>query len=376
MKLLIVGAGFSGTVLANKLSNYFEKILIIDKRNHIGGNCYTYEESDIIIHKYGPHIFHTDKKKIWDYVNKFTEFEKCIYNPYAKHQNKIYSLPINLHTINQYFGKSFSPLEAEKFIKSKTLDIQNPKNFEEQALSMIGSDLYYAFFYGYTKKQWGKDPKEIPSSVLKRLPLRFNYNNNYFFHPYQGMPVNGYTPIFEQLTSKKNIEVKLNCPFLNILSQNYDHVIYTGPIDEYFNYKFGELEYRSIEFEKEYHDINDYQGSAVINYSDFEIPYTRITEHKHFHSKSLKNKNNTIIFKEFSKKSSRNDEKYYPVKLVNDKNLLKKYVEYANSLNNISFAGRLGTFSYLDMDKCIDKAIDLSDRIILNLQKNEKITVF
>ena len=231
-------------------------------------------------------------------------------------------------------------------------------------------------FYGYTKKQWGRDPKEIPSSILKRLPVRFNYNDNYFFHPYQGMPVNGYTPIFEKLTDKENIKVRLNCSFQDTLGEKYDHVVYTGPIDEYFDYKFGELEYRSIEFEKEYHEVNDYQGNTVINYSDIETPYTRITEHKHFHSKTLKNKESTIIFKGFSKKSLRNDEKYYPVKLVNGAHLHKKYIEFAKSLNNITFAGRLGTFSYLDMDVCIDKAINLSDKIILNLKKNQKITIF
>lgn len=376
MSLLIVGAGLSGCILANKLSSYFQNILIIDKRKHIGGNCYTYKDSDIIVHKYGPHIFHTDKKHIWEFINELTDFEKYTNRVKSNYKNKIYSLPINLHTINQFFGKTFSPTEAEEYIKSKTINIKDPKNFEEQALSMIGEDLYKAFFYGYTKKQWGRDPKEIPATILKRLPVRFNYNDNYFSHPYQGMPVNGYTPIFEKLINKNNIELRLDCPFTEALAEEYNHTIYTGPIDEYFNYKFGELEYRSLVFEKEYHEVSDFQGNAVINYSDIETPFTRITEHKHFHSKSLENKNSTIIFREFSKKSSKDDEKYYPVKLSNDKNTYQKYIDYANSLSGITFAGRLGTFSYIDMDVCIERSIKLSDNIISNLKKNQKLPVF
>lgn len=378
MDFLIVGCGFSGCVIANELAKKSHKITLIDKRNHIGGNCYTYvNDYGIIIHKYGPHIFHTDKKKIWDYVRKYAKFEDYTNRVKCFHKGIIYSLPINLHTINQFFKKSFSPSEAEIFIKKQTLKIKNPANFEEQAMTMVGEKIYEAFFKSYTEKQWGRDPKNIPASILKRLPLRFNYDDNYFNHPYQGMPVNGYTEIFEKLLKPKNIKAKLNYPFDKAQPKNYDHTIFSGPLDEYFNFRYGSLDYRTLDFDQEIHNVYDYQGNAVINYPDATVPFTRITEHKHFHSRS-KNESikKTVIFKEFSREAAIKDEKFYPVRLVDDKSHLSKYVQEAKKLKGISFIGRLGTYQYLDMDKTIYLALRASSKIILAIKHKKKIPVF
>jgi len=377
-KYLVVGAGFSGSVLANELAENINcSIDVWDERLHIGGNCYTERDSNtgIMEHKYGPHIFNTDKKEIWDYINRFTEMQPFVNRVKADFNGNIYSLPVNLHTINQLFDKSFSPEEAKEFILSQANStIGDPQNFEEQALKYIGEDLYRAFFYGYTKKQWGCEPSTLPASILKRLPVRFNYNDNYYNNVYQGIPKNGYTEIFEKLLNKPNITVSLNKKFNpETPVTEYDHIFYTGPIDAYFNYIHGRLSYRTVEFQK-YQAEGDYQGNAVINYCDEHVKYTRIHEHKHFTPWEQHDK--TIYFKEFSKETVLNDIPYYPKRLSADMELLNIYVETAKKMHNVSFLGRLATYRYMDMHHVIAEALKFSNSVKIALLSNTAIPVF
>lgn len=363
MKYLIVGSGFSGAVVAERLSQCENNsILVIDERGHIGGNCYTERDykTDIMVHKYGPHIFHTSNKNIWDYLNLFDEIIPFINRVKSVYQDKIYSLPVNLHTINQFFNTNLSPSQALSFIdKLSDKSIHEPSNFEEQALKFIGKDLYHAFFYGYTKKQWGTDPVNLPATILKRLPVRFNYDDNYYSDKYQGIPKNGYTAIFEQLLKRKNITVSLNTHFdSNFPTQEFDAIVYTGPIDKYFNFMHGRLGYRTVSFEKEYHP-GDFQGNAVINYADSNIPYTRIHEHKHF--ATWETHSESVIFKEYSKETSSTDIPYYPKRLGDDLVKYEKYLIEVNKLKNVHFLGRLATYRYLDMHNIIEDAINMSN---------------
>ncbi|MCC8460038.1 UDP-galactopyranose mutase, partial [Photorhabdus aegyptia] len=358
MRFAIVGAGFSGAVLAQELAKSNHKITIFDTRKHIGGNCYTErdKQTGILIHTYGPHIFHTDNRVVWDYINQFAKFNSYVNRVKTTYGGEVYSLPINLHTINQFFRKSLNPSQAEELISSLAKkDINIPISFEEQAMKFVGKDLYEAFLKGYTIKQWGIHPKKLPASILKRLPIRFSYNDNYFNHKYQGIPEEGYTPIVEKLLNHENIEIKLSEEFHLIDSKKYDHVFYSGAIDALFKYKHGALKYRTLDFSQEIHN-GDYQGCAVMNYSDNNIPYTRITEHKHFSANE--NHKKTIIFKEYSRECKQDDIPYYPIRLIDDKSLLLKYVEEAKKLLNISFIGRLGTYRYLDMDVTIQESLD------------------
>lgn len=365
MNVLIIGSGFSGAVVAERLShNIQNNILVIDERDHIGGNCYTERDSvtDIMVHKYGPHIFHTSNKFVWDYLNQFEEMVPFVNRVKSVYNNNVYSLPINLHTINQFFNKSFSPKEAAIFIEELSdKSIQSANNFEQQALKFIGIDLYNAFFYGYTKKQWGTEPSNLPASILKRLPIRFNYDDNYYNDVYQGIPKNGYTAIFEKLLSRDNIKVELNTTFdSDFPIKDYDLIIYTGPVDKYFNYKYGRLGYRTVFFEKELHD-GDFQGNAVINYADPNVPFTRIHEHKHFTPWEVHN--NTVIFKEYSKETTNLDIPYYPKRLDDDMLKYQLYKTEVDKLKDVYFLGRLATYRYLDMHHIIEEALELSDLI-------------
>ncbi len=378
-RFLIVGAGFSGAVLANQLAANLDCVIELwDERDHVAGNCHTQRDADtnVMVHEYGPHIFNTDKKEVWDFVNSFVEFKPFINRVKANYNGNIYSLPVNLHTINQFFNKTFGPGEAKAFIESlgdKT--ITEPKSFEEQALKFLGRDLYQAFFYGYTKKQWGCEPSELPASILKRLPVRFNYNDNYYNNPYQGIPVNGYTELVEKLISSPKIRVTLNKKFRfsSDLLSTYDHIFYTGPIDAFFDHKYGKLGYRTVTFEK-YTADGDYQGNAVINYCDPAVPYTRVHEHKHFAPWETHEK--TVYFREFSKETAAGDVPYYPKRLEKDKKMLDAYRQEAQQSTGISFLGRLATYRYMDMHHVIGEALDFSQIFLQSITAGTKPPVF
>jgi UDP-galactopyranose mutase len=377
-KFLIIGAGFSGAVLAHELAKNLDcRIDIWEERDHLGGNCHTSrdKETSIMVHHYGPHIFNTNNKGIWDYVNSFGEFRPYVHRVKAVHSGQAFSFPINLLTLSQLFKKNFSPPEAQHFLESICdKSISEPKNFEDQALSFIGEKLYNAFFKGYTKKQWGCDPKLLPASVLKRIPVRFNYDDNYHNALYTGIPVNGYTNVIQNMLAPENIRIRLNKKFDPLkLPENYDHIFYTGPLDAFFNYRFGNLGYRSVTFETSVHE-GDFQGTAQINYCDEEIPYTRITEHKHFCP--WENHERTIIFKEYSKETEAGDVPYYPKRLQEDRLKLKKYRDEAASLSNVSFLGRLATYRYMDMDDVIAESIDLSKKCVAAKAALAKFPVF
>ncbi|MBM3096666.1 UDP-galactopyranose mutase [Gluconobacter cerinus] len=364
MRFCIVGAGFSGAIIARHLSEKGHKVLLLDERSHIAGNCHTERDkaTGVMVHRYGPHIFHTADQRAWDYIQQFGTFRPYINRVKAISQGRMYTLPVNLLTINQFFNTTMSPKEARAFIEEKAdTSIKEPKNFEEQALSMIGPELYKAFFYGYTRKQWGLEPTELPASILKRLPLRFNYDDNYFNHPYQGMPEEGYSAIVENILKSENIEVRLNTKFED-LSEEFRHVFYTGPIDRYFDFRLGRLGYRTLDFERIDSD-GDYQGAAVINYCDQDVPFTRISEHKHFAPWEADSLKKTVSFREYSRLAEPKDVPYYPIRLANEKTMLDSYISLARDTKGVSFLGRLGTYRYLDMDVTISEALKACDQI-------------
>ena len=371
---LVVGAGFSGAVIARKLAEQGCKVVCIDKRNHIAGNCHTERdlETNVMVHKYGPHIFNTNNKKVWDYVNVFGEFVPFKNKVIANTVNGMFSMPMNLLTINQFFNTKLTPDNVEAYLKTKQVVIEDPQNFEEQAFAFLGEDLYRNFFYGYTKKQWGCEPTELPASILKRLPIRFNYDDNYYNSNYQGIPKNGYTEIVSNILNHKNIEVRLETAYSSKQNSNYEHVFYTGPLDAYYNYKYGRLGYRTVYFKEEVHK-GDFQGNAVINYCDESIKHTRVHEHKHFAPWEKHNK--TIVVTEYSKETTKEDEPYYPKRLEQDTKMLAEYKLYSNSLKeNVSFVGRLATYRYLDMDKIIEEAINYSNYFIDKSSTEKRFT--
>ena len=377
-KYLIIGSGFSGAVLANQLATKSDcQIDIWDERDHIGGNCHTQrdEQTGIMVHQYGPHIFNTDKKEIWDFVNSFIEFRPYVHRVKAMYNGKVYSLPVNLHTINQLFNRSFTPDEAKVFLSTLAdTSIKDPQNFEEQALSFIGKELYNAFFYGYTKKQWGCEPTELPAAILKRIPVRFNYDDNYHNNIFTGIPVEGYSALIQKLMDHPCIHITLNKKFESGMdTSGYDHVFYTGPIDAWFNFKYGKLGYRTVTFEK-YYAEGDFQGTTQMNYCDEAVPYTRITEHKHF--TNWEQHNNTVYFKEFSKETGPDDIPYYPKRLEQDKQLLLKYRADAEQIDHVSFLGRLATYRYMDMHHVIGEALQFSQYFINATASKQKPPVF
>jgi UDP-galactopyranose mutase len=372
----VVGAGFSGAVLAHELANAGHSVQVFEARDHVAGNCYSARDTKtgIMLHHYGPHIFHTDNEMVWDYVNQFAEFLPYVNRVKTTSQGKVFSLPINLHTINQYFAKTLNPDEAKSFILSiADNSIPEPQSFEEQAMKFVGKELYEAFFKGYTLKQWGVSPTELPASILKRLPVRFNYDDNYFNHKFQGMPKEGYTPIAEALLRHENITIKLNTPFNVGQIADFDHVFYTGPLDAWFGYDEGRLGYRTLDFVREDHE-GDYQGCAVMNYGDVDVPYTRISEHKHF--SPWERHEQTVIFKEYSRACTEKDIPYYPIRLVNEKAMLDAYIEKASREPKVSFLGRLATYRYLDMDVTIAEALVASQAVLQCLQNDQTIPAF
>lgn len=354
---LIVGAGLFGATFAYEATKKGKKCLIIDKRNHIGGNIFTSVEENIVVHNYGAHIFHTDEKYVWDYVNQFAEFNRYTNSPLANYHGDLFSLPFNMYTFNKMWGIN-TPQEAKKIIEEqrKSSGITDPKNLEEQAISLVGRDVYQKLIKGYTEKQWGKKCIDLPSFIIKRLPVRFTYDNNYFNDSYQGIPINGYTQIIEKMLS--GIDVKLNCDFItqkNELLLIAKKIVYTGMIDEYYDYCFGPLEYRSLHFETEIMDCPNFQGNAVINYTDSETKFTRIIEHKHF---EFGDQEKTVITKEYPKDWQLKDEPYYPVNDEKNNKIYELYRKKAELDKNIIFGGRLGLYRYYDMDDTIIAALD------------------
>lgn len=355
---LIVGAGLFGSIFAHEITKKGKKCLVIERRSHIGGNVYTELEENINVHMYGAHIFHTNNKDVWEYINQFTDFNRYTNSPVANYKGELYNLPFNMNTFYQMWGVK-TPEEAKAKIDEQKAEsnIENPKNLEEQAISLIGKDIYEKLVKGYTEKQWGRKCDELPSFIIKRLPVRYTFDNNYFNDLYQGIPIGGYTKIIEKML--EGIEVKLNTDFfddkekwLNIA----DKIIFTGMIDQYYDYCYGELEYRGLNFEFETLDMENYQGNAVINYTDAETPFTRIIEHKHFESSDSPK---TIITREYPKTWMKGEEAYYPLNDEKNSQLFKKYLELAKKEDKVIFGGRLGMYKYYDMWQVIDEALKL-----------------
>lgn len=357
---LIVGAGLFGAVFAQKAKEAGKKVLVIDKRSHIGGNIYTENMEDIQVHKYGAHIFHTNDKKVWEYVNKFAEFNRYTNSPIANYHGELYSLPFNMLTFNKMWGV-ITPKQAQDKIaeQREKSGITEPKNLEEQAISLVGTDIYEKLVKGYTQKQWGRPCTELPAFIIKRLPVRFTYDNNYFNALYQGIPTNGYTDMIAKMLD--GIEVRLNIDYLverDVLCDLADKIVYTGAIDAYFDYCYGALNYRSIRFETEILDIDNYQGNAVVNYTDEETPYTRIIEHKHF---VFGKQEKTVISKEYSQEWTLGIEPYYPINDDINNALYEKYKALAQNEKKVIFGGRLGQYRYYDMDAVILAALEVAE---------------
>ena len=360
---LIVGAGLYGAVCAEQLTKKGYKVLVIDKRSNIAGNIYTENVEGVDVHVYGAHIFHTSMKNVWEYVNRFAEFNNYVNSPVANYHGELYNLPFNMNTFYQLWGVK-TPEEAKAKIEEEKakFHIDEPKNLEEQAINLVGTTIYEKLIKGYTEKQWGKPCTELPAFIIKRVPLRFIYDNNYFNDRYQGIPIGGFTPMVEKML--EGVDVKLNYDYfehkeeLNSIAKN---IIFTGPIDQFFNYKFGTLEYRSLRFETEVLDCPNYQGNAVINYTDRETPFTRLIEHKHFQFDSTSPK--TVITREYSKTWKLGEEAYYPVNDAKNSALYLKYQQEAKQLGNVYFGGRLGLYQYLNMDQIIAKALEFVSTI-------------
>ncbi|MGG7078794.1 UDP-galactopyranose mutase [Clostridium sardiniense] len=354
---VIVGAGLFGSTFAYEANKRGKKCLVIDKRKHIGGNVYCENVEGVNVHKYGAHIFHTSNKEVWDYVNSFAEFNRYTNSPVANYKGELYNLPFNMNTFYQLW-KIKTPKEAMNKIEEQKKDanILEPQNLEEQAISLVGYDIYEKLIKGYTEKQWGQKANELPAFIIKRLPVRFTFDNNYFNDSYQGIPIGGYNKIIEKMLT--GIEVKLGIDFLRNrkeLESLADKIVFTGMIDEFYNYKFGTLEYRSLRFENEVLDEENHQGNAVINYTEYEIPYTRIIEHKHFENCDSKK---TVITKEYPETWNKGDEPYYPVNNERNNEIYKKYKELANKEENVIFGGRLAEYKYYDMHNVIERALE------------------
>ena len=359
---LIVGSGLFGATCANLLSKKGNKILVIDKRNHIGGNVYTENIEGINVHKYGAHIFHTSDDKVWEYVKNFATFNRFTNSPIAIYKNEVYNLPFNMNTFCKIWKDVITPADALRHIEEEKQEIKTePKNLEEQAISLVGRTIYEKLIKEYTEKQWGKKCSELPAFIIKRLPVRFTYDNNYFDDKYQGIPIGGYTKMVENML--EGIETKLNTDFFSSksLKNIAKKIIYTGAIDEYFDYKLGELEYRTLKFENKILDVENYQGNAVVNFTSSNVKYTRIIEHKHF--ENVENNTKTIITYEYPLKYQKNLERYYTVNDEKNNLLAKQYKELASEEKNVYFGGRLGKYKYYDMDDVIKEAMLLCDNI-------------
>ena len=376
-RFVVVGSGFFGAVFAERIANVLdERVVVLERRNHLGGNSYSEHdpETGIEYHRYGSHLFHTSSQNVWDYVNRFTTFTNYRHRVLTRHGGRMFTMPINLMTLNSFFGVDLTPGEAGAFIAERAAaePYPNPANFEEKAISLIGRDLYEAFIQGYTAKQWETDPKLLPAEIITRLPVRFNYNDFYFNDIYEGLPTDGYYSIFERMFSHPKIETLTDCDFFDVRPQLRPDaiVVYTGAIDRYFDYCYGPLSWRTLDFEIERHAVDDYQGASVINYPDREVSFTRIHEFKHLHPERTNLKGRTLVMKEFSRFATAEDEPYYPVNTPMDKSTYDRYAARAAQERRVIFGGRLGTYRYLDMHQAIGAALKAFDRELVPLAQH------
>ena len=376
LRILMVGAGLSGAVIGRMLADAGHDVSVIDARPHVAGNCHTLRDAQtgVMVHVYGPHIFHTDDAEVWDYVNTHATFMPYRNRVKTVSGGRVYSLPINLHTINQFFGLTLSPDEARAFLDSKAdHTITDPQSFEDQALRFLGRELYEAFFKGYTQKQWGRAPSTLPASILKRLPVRFNYDDNYFAHRFQGIPTEGYTALVESVLDHPRISVDLNTRFQRAEAAGFDHIFYSGPLDGWFDYDIGRLGYRTLDFER-FHYQGDYQGCAVMNFGEVAVPWTRITEHKHF--APWESHDGSVLYREYARACGPEDTPYYPIRLIEEQRLLSAYVERAGAETGVTFVGRLGTYRYLDMDVTIREALDAGRLFVSKAAEGQSMPAF
>ncbi|MEW1961358.1 UDP-galactopyranose mutase [Microbacterium sp. NPDC077644] len=370
--LLVVGSGFFGLTIAERAANDGRKVTVIDRRTHIGGNAYSENEPEtgIEVHRYGAHLFHTSNPTVWEYVNRFTTFTNYVHRVYSTHKGQVYALPVNLHTINQFFNAAHTPDEARALVKEQAgeFDVKTAQNFEEKGIALVGRPLFEAFFAHYTAKQWQTSPEKLSGDIISRLPVRYNYDNRYFNDTWEGLPTDGYTAWIERMADHPNIEVRLDVDFFDE-SQPFNKkatvgqlpIVYTGPVDRYFDYAEGALSWRTLDFEQEVLNVGDFQGTSVMNYPDADIPYTRIHEFKHFHPerKDLYPTDKTVIMREFSRFATRDDEPYYPVNSTDDRAGLLAYRELQKGEQQVHFGGRLGTYQYLDMHMAIGSALSM-----------------
>jgi UDP-galactopyranose mutase len=365
--LVVVGSGFFGLTIAERCATQLgRKVLVLDRRNHIGGNAYSAPEpqTGIEVHQYGAHLFHTSNKRVWDYVNQFTSFTGYQHRVFTIFKDKVYPMPVNLATICEYFGRYMSPDEARALVAEQAdeIDSEKAENFEEKGISLVGRPLYEAFFRGYTAKQWQTDPRNLPAAIVSRLPVRYNFNNRYLSDTYEGLPVNGYTAWLENMADHPNIEVRLESDFFDMRDDILGNVpvVYTGPVDAYFDNQAGELSWRTLDFELEVKNVGDFQGTSVMNYAAEDVPYTRIHEFRHFHpERDWYPKDRTVIMREYSRFAEKGDEPYYPINTAEDREKLLAYRDLAKAEPDVLFGGRLGTYKYLDMHMAIGSALTM-----------------
>jgi UDP-galactopyranose mutase len=368
--LVVVGAGLFGLTVAEQAACQGARVVILEKRDHLGGNAYSFVEpsTGIEVHKYGSHLFHTSSKRVWEYVNRFTSFNEYKHQVYTTHKGKVYSMPINLETMCSFFGLALTPKEASQLISEKTRPFrtESPSSLEEKALSLVGPELYEAFIKGYTHKQWETDPINLPSETITRLPVRFTFNNRYFSDTWEGLPLEGYSRWFDSMVDHKNIEVNLNSDFFQLRKFIPDStlIVYTGPLDRYFNYSQGELGWRTLDLHLKVKEVGDFQGTAVMNYSDTEVPFTRIHEFRHLHPERNYQSERTVVMYELSRVAQSSDEPYYPINTSADRALVQRYRELASKQRNVIFGGRLGSYQYLDMHMAIASALTVFENEI------------
>lgn len=374
--ILIIGAGLSGAVVARELAEAGLAVQVVDARPHVAGNCHTARdpETGVMVHVYGPHIFHTDDAEVWDYVNRFMPFRPYRHQVRTTARGRVHAMPINLLTINQFFGTTLRPDEARALVAARgDASITDPRSFRDQALRFLGAELYETFFEGYTRKQWGRDPAELPAAILKRLPVRFSYDDNYFAHRFQGMPEGGYTAMVEAILDHPRITLELGRTVTRAEAAGRDHVFYSGPLDGWFDHRLGRLGYRTLDFERFTHD-GDWQGCAVMNYPDPDVPWTRITEHRHF--APWESPSGSVLYREYPREAEPGDIPYYPIRLLAEKTMLRDYMQLATAEQGVTFLGRLGTYRYLDMDVTIREALDCARRCLEARRSGAPLPVF